>query len=98
MSEETDCRCSDSEGEADLQGAVAAVEVIQARRVDELLVHSAQRLHRGQKTPDMLIYRRTDGTYLSDRKSAVDVQTHRGLSVGQTELKVQQSFRLDAEL
>lgn len=50
MLEETDGRCSDSEGEADLQGAVAAVEVIQARRVDELLVHSTQRLHRGQKT------------------------------------------------
>lgn len=33
-----------------------------------------------------------------DRKSAVDVGTHRGLSVGQTQLKVQQSFRLHAEL
>lgn len=33
-----------------------------------------------------------------DRKSAVDVGTHRGLSVGQTQLKVQQSFRLDTEL
>lgn len=34
----------------------------------------------------------------SDRKSMVHSQTHRGLRVSQTQLKVQQSFWLDAQL
>lgn len=31
--------------ESDLQGAVAAVQVVQARRVNELLVYASQSLH-----------------------------------------------------
>lgn len=35
--------------ESDLQGAVAAVEVVQTRRVNELFVHTSQRLQREEK-------------------------------------------------
>lgn len=41
-----------SPGKSDLQGAVAAVQVVQTRRVNELFVHASQRLQRGEQRHD----------------------------------------------
>lgn len=35
--------------ESDLQGAVAAVKVVQTRRVNELFIHTSQRLQREER-------------------------------------------------